>query len=210
MTAEKVVVVRTGTANLASVAAAFKRIGAEPVITEDRKTVENAERLVLPGVGTLGASMERIAADGLADPLRDRVRAGRPTIAFCVGLQLLCETSDESPGVRALSVVPRHVGRFPSHLAVPQFGWNKIIPQEGAKLLQEGYVYFANSYRVETPPEGWVSAMSDYGGPFVAAFEKGPVLACQFHPELSSTFGLALLKRWFDAGAAGNNGGAAC
>jgi len=208
MNVEKVVVVRTGTANLASVVAAFKRIGADPVITEDKEEVINAKRLVLPGVGTLGASMQRIDSAGLAGPLRERVLAGRPTIAFCVGLQLLCETSDESPGVRALSVVPRHVGRFPSHLAVPQFGWNKIIPDRGAKLLEEGYVYFANSYRVETPPEGWVCAMSDYGGPFVAAFEKGAVLACQFHPELSSKFGLALLKRWFDRGA--EDGGAAC
>jgi imidazole glycerol phosphate synthase glutamine amidotransferase subunit len=206
--AEKVVVVRTGTANLASVAAAFRRIGAEPVITEDRRDVKNATRLVLPGVGTLGASMERIVATGMAASLRERVLAGRPTIAFCVGLQLLCESSDESPGVKALGVVPRHVGRFPAHLAVPQFGWNKIVPDQGASLLQEGYVYFANSYRVETRPEGWVSAMADYGGPFVAAFEKGPVLACQFHPELSSKFGLALLKRWFDAGA--EEGGSSC
>jgi imidazole glycerol phosphate synthase glutamine amidotransferase subunit len=205
--AEKVQVVRTGTANMASVAAALRRIGAEPVITEDRRDVINAKRLVLPGVGTLGASMERIVAAGLAGPLRERVLKGRPTIAFCVGLQLLCESSDESPGVKALGVVPRHVGRFPAYLAVPQFGWNKIVPDEGAALLQEGYVYFANSYRVETRPEGWVSAMSDYGGPFVAAFEKGPVLACQFHPELSSTFGLKLLKRWFDAGG---EGGASC
>jgi imidazole glycerol phosphate synthase glutamine amidotransferase subunit len=208
MTANKVVVVRTGTANLASVAAAFKRIGAEPIVTEDRTVVEKATRLVLPGVGTLGASMERIVHAGLVESLRERVLAGRPTIAFCVGLQLLCETSDESPGVKALSVVPRHVGRFPAHLAVPQFGWNKIVPDKGASLLEEGYVYFANSYRVETRPEGFVSAMSDYGGPFVAAFEKGAVLACQFHPELSSKFGLALLKRWFDKG--GEQGGAAC
>lgn len=208
MSDNKVVVVRTGTANLASVVAAFSRIGAEPFITEDKKEVANAKRLILPGVGTLGASMQRIEASGLTETLRERVAKGRPTIAFCVGLQLLCESSDESPGVCALSVVPRHVGRFPAHLAVPQFGWNKIIPDEGAKLLQEGYVYFANSYRVETRPEGWVSAMSEYGGPFVAAFEKGPVLACQFHPELSSKFGLALLKRWFDAG--NEDGGSSC
>ncbi len=208
MTENKVTIVRTGTANLASVAAAFSRIGADPCIAENRNDVVNAKRLVLPGVGTLGASMSRIEKDGLLEPLRERVLAGRPTIAFCVGLQLLCESSDESPGVKALSVIKRHVGRFPAHLAVPQFGWNKIVPDQGAALLCEGYVYFANSYRVETRPEGWVCAMSDYGGPFVAAFEKGPVLACQFHPELSSTFGLALLKRWYDA--AEKQGGSTC
>jgi glutamine amidotransferase len=163
---------------------------------------------VLPGVGTLGASMARLEKADLVGPLRDRVLAGRPTIAFCVGLQLLCETSDESPGVKALGVVPRHVGRFPDQVAVPQFGWNRIHPEEGAELLREGYVYFANSFRVETPPEGWVSAVAEYGGPFVAGFEKGAVLACQFHPELSSTFGLELLKRWFDRGEA--KGGEPC
>ena len=208
MASNQVIVVKTGTANLASVAAALKRIDAEPIITEERSVVEHAERLVLPGVGTLGASMERLVSADLVSPLRERVLAGRPTIAFCVGLQLLCETSDESPGVTALGVVPRHVARFPEHLAVPQFGWNKIVPQEGAALLRAGYVYFANSYRVIDPPEGWVSAMSDYGGPFVAAFEKGSVLACQFHPELSSTFGLDLLKRWFDKGE--ETGGETC
>jgi imidazole glycerol phosphate synthase glutamine amidotransferase subunit len=200
----RVVVVKTGTANLASVVAGMRRIGADPVVTEDRDEVVAAKRLVLPGVGTLGASMARIEAAGLAAPIRERVLAGRPTIAFCVGLQLLCESSDESPGVKALGVVPRHVGRFPEHLAVPQFGWNKIVPNGGAKLLKEGYVYFANSYRVAEPPEGWTVAMADYGGPFVAAIEKGAVLACQFHPELSSTFGLDLLKRWYDAGEGGD------
>ena len=81
----EVVVVRTGTANLASVAAGLRRVGAEPVITEDRKVVEGAKRLVLPGVGTLGASMAKLEASDLVTPLKERVLAGRPTIAFCVG-----------------------------------------------------------------------------------------------------------------------------
>lgn len=208
MNGREVIVVKTGTANLASVAAALRRIGAEPVVSDDRRLVASAKRLVLPGVGTLGASMARLEAADLVEPLRERVLSGRPTIAFCVGLQLLCEGSDESPGVTALGLVGRHVFRFPDEVAVPQFGWNRIVPDPGASILEEGYVYFANSYRVVEKPDGWISAMSEYGGPFVAAFEKDAVLACQFHPELSSTFGLTLLKRWYDKGE--RTGGDTC
>ncbi len=204
----EVTVVRTGTANLASVVAGLKRVGATPRLSEDRKEVENARLLVLPGVGTLAAAMECLHASGLVEPLRERIKKGRPTMAVCLGLQMLCETSEESPGLEGLGVVPGHVTRFPKGLRVPQLGWNSIVPDEGAVLLREGYVYFANSYCLREAPDGWVAAMTDYGGPFVAGLERGPVLACQFHPELSSTFGSELISRWLEA--AKKAGGDAC
>lgn len=191
-------VIRTGTANLASVVAALQRAGADVEVTERAEDVEGAERLVLPGVGTLTAAMGRLDENGMVEPLRKRIDAGRPTFAVCLGLQLLCQGSDESPGVPGLGVVPGQITRLPDHLIVPQTGWNLIEPRPGCRLLREGYVYYTNSYRLESPPRGWEVALTDYGGPFVAAMERGQVLACQFHPELSGRFGLELIRRWLE------------
>jgi imidazole glycerol phosphate synthase glutamine amidotransferase subunit len=200
--------VRTGTANLASVLVGLERGGAAPRITEDPADVERAARLVLPGVGTLEAAMERLLARGLARPLAGRIEAGRPTLAICLGLQLLCESSAESPGLAGLGVVAGRVTRFGDGVRVPQLGWNRIECDDGCALLEPGHVYFANSYRLADAPPGWRAARAEYGGPFVAALERGPVLACQFHPELSGELGQRLLARWLAAGAP--EGGARC
>lgn len=200
MGGQEVVVVRTGTANLASIVAGLKRVGAKPRIVESRPEVESARRLVLPGVGTLAAAMETLVEKDLVEPLRERVRTGRPTLAVCLGMQMLCETSEESPGLEGLGAVAGRIERFPKGLSVPQLGWNMIEPPPGARLLKSGYAYFANSYCLRRAPAGWTAAIADYGGPFVAAMERGSVLACQFHPELSSTFGLGLIERWLDLG----------
>ena len=133
---------------------------------------------------------------------------GRPTMAVCLGLQMLVETSEESPGLKGLGAAPGHVTRFPRGMAVPQLGWNQITPEPGARLLKKGYAYFANSYCLRQAPEGWKAATADYGGPFVGAMERGAVLACQFHPELSSSFGLELMRRWLTL--CEQEGGAPC
>ena len=194
-----VVVVRTGTANTASVLAGLERAGAVCSMASSATEVDNAHRVVLPGVGTFGAAMERLVRDGLVEPLRERIRQGRPTLAICVGLQVLCERSDESPDSRGLGCIPSSVGRFGTDLKVPQIGWNRVTPAEGDRsLLTEGYAYFANSFRLTGCPDGWIGATTDYGGPFLAALERGAVLACQFHPELSGSWGLSLLRRWLE------------
>lgn len=201
MPALEVAVVRTGTANLASVRAALHRAGAIPVPVEKPRDVERAARLVLPGVGTLRAAMERLAADDLVSPLRDRLLAGEPTLAICLGMQILCAGSEESSGVAGLGVVPGIATRFvpAPDRRVPQLGWNRIEPTLGARLLRAGHVYFANSFRLEQVPAGWAGALADFGGDFAAALERGAVLACQFHPELSGRFGGQLIRRWLDA-----------
>lgn len=195
---EPVVVVRTGTANIASVVAGLARAGATAEVTTDPERVQGARRLVLPGVGAFGAGMQGLGA--LADILRERVNAGRPTLAVCLGLQLLCEQSEESPGVAGLGVVPGRVERFPSTVKVPQLGWNRVHASAGCELLEGGYAYYANSYRLAEAPDGWSAATSIHGGRFVGAIERGAVLACQFHPELSGPWGVALLGRWLERG----------
>ncbi len=191
----KVAVVPTRTANLASVRAGLRRAGGEPVEVEDPDAVRRAERLVLPGVGALAAAMTRLGEAGLAEPLAERVREGRPTLAICLGLQILLEGSEESPGVPGLGVVGGVATRFTGDVRVPQLGWNRVEP-EGCAVLRPGYAYFAHSYRLTAPPSGWSCAWTEHGGRYVSAIERGPVLACQFHPELSGAWGTELLGRW--------------
>lgn len=188
-----VVIVPTGTANLASVQAAFRRQDWDTQMATDAASIGNASHVMLPGVGSFGAAMANLVSAGLAEPMAERLRAERPTMAICVGLQLLFEGSDESPGAWGLGVIPGHVGRFEGDVRVPQFGWNRL-EGEGT-VVRPGYAYFANSFRALAAP-GWTVATAEHGGTFVAAIERGPVVGCQFHPELSSGYGRDLLARW--------------
>ena len=194
-----VAIVRTGTANLASVLAALGRLGAMPRVVEDAETVRTARRVVLPGVGHFGAAMHQLQAGGLADALRERLAAGAPLLAICLGLQLLAEGSDESPDTRGLGVVPGRATRLPSGVRVPQLGWNRVTPEQRDGLLQDGHAYYANSYALREAPTGWQAASTTHGDRFVAAIARGPQLACQFHPELSGRWGAGLLERWWAA-----------
>ena len=131
----EVTVVRTGSANLASVVAALGRAGRTPGLVDDAGAVARAERLVLPGVGAFGAVMARLVELGLVEALTERIAAGRPTLAICLGLQVLAEGSEESPGVAGLGVVPGRVTRLPGGVVVPQLGWNRVEADPGCRLL---------------------------------------------------------------------------
>lgn len=203
--AREVVLLRTGIANLASVSAAFERLGARVTVTTEPEVARAASHLVLPGVGAFGAGMAALREHGLDEVLRERAAADRPLAAVCLGLQLLCDASEESPGVTGLGIVPGIVRRFVaaagSRLRIPQLGWNKVTVAPGngsTRFLVDGYAYYANSFRLADAPPGWRVALTDYGGPFVGAMEKGRLLACQFHPELSGPWGQALLGRWLE------------
>ena len=198
MNAAPIHVVATGTANVASVLAGLRRAGGEPRLTEDPRELEQARAVVLPGVGTLGAAMAALSLRGLDEVLARRVRDGRATLAVCLGLQLLCAGSDESPGTAGLGVIDDRIERLPDGVRVPHMGWNRVTPAAASAdaIVQPGYAYFANSYRLASAPAGWRATLVEYGGPWVAALERGAVLACQFHPELSGDWGTALLSRW--------------
>lgn len=193
--------IRTGTANLASVGAALERAGSTVRFSEDPADAEGADLVVLPGVGAFGPVAARLDELGLRDPLTRRIAAGRPTLAICLGLQLLAAASEESPGALGLGVVPARATAFRDGLRVPHLGWNRVTAGDGCSLLENGAAYFANSYKLDEVPTGWTGATTDHGGSFVAAIERGPVLACQFHPELSGAWGQALIERWLAAAA---------
>ncbi|MET0697008.1 MAG: imidazole glycerol phosphate synthase subunit HisH [Acidimicrobiia bacterium] len=189
-------IVPTGTANTASVVAALTRLGAAVEEAASAGDVETSPGVVLPGVGAFGSAMDRIESLGLAAAIRERIEVNRPTLAVCVGMQLFSRHSEESPGATGLKVLEETVVRFADGVTVPQMGWNRVEPGPGSRFVESGWAYFANSYRIDRLPEGWVGSNTDHGGRFVSALEKGDVLACQFHPELSGEWGARLLDRW--------------
>jgi imidazole glycerol phosphate synthase glutamine amidotransferase subunit len=193
------VIVPTGTANLASVLAAFRRLGVDLAPARAAEDVDTADRVVLPGVGTFGSAADRLEATGLTDALRRRVAAGMPILAVCVGMQFLASSSEESPGAAGLGAVEGPISRFDEGLIVPQLAWSQVMPDPASRLVEPGWAYFANSYRLTEAPDGWASSTATYGKPFVAALERDGVLACQFHPELSGPWGSDLLQRWLVA-----------
>jgi imidazole glycerol phosphate synthase glutamine amidotransferase subunit len=200
-----VLIIRTGAANLASVVAAFERLGRSVKITDNAFAVRSARRVVLPGVGAFAPVAQRLGDNGLGEAVRHRVDRDLPTLAVCLGLHLLALGSDEGPGIDGLGLLEVQASRYPESVVVPQLGWNSIEVSPECGLLRNGAAYFANSYRLTDPPPGWHVAWSDHGGPFVAAVERGNILGCQFHPELSGSWGAVLLERWLQCG-----GGAAC
>ncbi len=198
MSSQTISIVSTGVANVASVLASFRRLGLQPLEVNQPEEIAEAEWLVLPGVGAFAAAMRAITERQLAEPLRERIAAGRPTLAICLGLQLLASSSEESPGVAGLGLWPERIVRLRS-ARVPQLGWNQVVAAEGSRYLQTGFAYYANSYCLPTEPEGWTASWTDHDGLLVAAVERGGVLACQFHPELSGAWGERVLQRWLEA-----------
>ena len=190
-----IAIVPTGAANIASLCAAISRVGAEPVWAESAADITTAQRLIVPGVGAFGAVMSRLSTD-VQDALIQRVRRGAPTLGICLGMQLFAQDSEESPGVAGLGVWPQTVRRFPRDVPTPQMGWTPLVPPPKSRWVQAGSAYFANTYCLNDCPTDWDATWATYGTDFVAAAEKGNILLCQFHPELSGPWGLDLLKRW--------------
>jgi imidazole glycerol-phosphate synthase subunit HisF len=191
-----VLIIDSGVANLASVAGAFRRLGADVAVSADPAAVRAASRVVLPGVGAFGAGMARLASTGLDAAVLDVASGGVPLLGICLGMQLLGEASEESPGARGLGIVPGTWRRLPAGVRVPHLGWNRVEPDPGCRFVAPGEAAYANSYALREAPAGWSAAWTTHGEPFVAALERDNILACQFHPELSSDWGMALLKRW--------------
>jgi glutamine amidotransferase len=189
-----------GIGNLRSAQKALERVGADARLTADRDLIAGADGLVLPGVGAFGRCMEALAAAGLAEAaaagVADAVAGGRPFLGVCVGMQMLFEGSDETPGVAGLAALPGWVRRLPDGVKHPQMQWNVLDwarrPELTAGLADPAWVYFVHSYAVDAPAE-LVTATCDYGGPVTAMVDRGRCWATQFHPEKSSASGLALL-----------------
>ena len=191
-----IVIVNSGVANLASITSAFRRLGAGVVVTDDPAVVAAARRVVLPGVGAFGAGLTALRARGLDRAVADAVARNTPLLGVCLGMQMLCEASEETPSVAGLGVIAGACRRLPDDVRVPHLGWNAVTAVSQVGLVDTGVAAFANSYALLEAPPGWTPAWTTHGVRLVAALERGRILVCQFHPELSGAYGAALLERW--------------
>jgi glutamine amidotransferase len=186
-----------GMGNLRSVVRALERAGARPCVTRDPEVVRTADRLVMPGVGALGDCMRSLGEQGNDAALRERLRAGRPYLGICLGLEVLFEWGQEGPS-HALGLLPGRIERFPDALGVrvPHMGWNEVRPERPHPVVSRGYFYFVHSYRAVSVPATVVAATTEYGEAFAAAVAFDGAVAVQFHPEKSQAAGLGLLERF--------------
>ncbi len=188
--------------NMKSVEKALLFLGEEVVITRDAEIILGADGVILPGVGAFGDAMEKLHSYGLVEVIKKCVGRGIPFLGICLGLQLLFEGSEESPGVGGLHILDGKIVRIPAEdgLKVPHIGWNDLSFPNRGKLFQGinqgAYVYFVHSYYLQASDENIVTATTEYGAHIHASVEKGNVFACQFHPEKSSDVGMQILRNF--------------
>ena len=195
-----VTIIDYGSGNLRSVQKALERVGVEARITDDPNIVAESSHLVLPGVGAFGDAIRAIRGRGLVEPILAHIRADRPFLGICMGLQLLFESGSEGGHHEGLGVLAGEVNRFelPPGMKIPQMGWNQVSWRTAGTSQPTGndgdHFYFVHSYVARPRDETVIAATSDYGGPFCAAVARGRLFATQFHPEKSQSAGMELLR----------------
>jgi imidazole glycerol-phosphate synthase subunit HisH len=193
-----VAVLDYGIGNLRSAQKALERVGADARLTADAGLVADAVGVVLPGVGNFGRCMESLRDAGLEPVAKDAIESGRPFLGICVGMQMLCAASEESPGVAGLGRFPVTIRRLPAGEKHPQMQWNRLDVRMPLSLFaglgDRPWMYFVHSFAADDSPA--TAATCEYGGPVVAAVADANVVATQFHPEKSGAGGLALLANW--------------
>ncbi len=208
-----IAIIDYGVGNLRSAEKAFQHLGFDAALTTDPAALATARKIVLPGVGAFGECMERLREHGFVEPLLKEVRAGKPLLGICVGLQMLFDGSEESPGVSGLGLLKGEVRKFhgpaferKGGLKVPQIGWNVLTyPDESrrhalfAGLAPGTHVYFVHSFYAQPDDQADVLAWSGYGGNFCASAGRANVMGVQFHPEKSQRAGLAILANFVKA-----------
>lgn len=190
--------------NIRSVEKALHFLGQEVMVTRNREEILCADKVILPGVGSFGDAMDKIRQYGLEEVICEVTEKKTLFLGICLGLQLLFESSEESPGVKGLGILKGRILRIPETegLKIPHMGWNTLKLQGEGRLFkglsQEPYVYFVHSYYLQAADEAIVTAVTDYGTCIHASVEKDNVFACQFHPEKSSSTGLTILKNFVE------------
>jgi imidazole glycerol-phosphate synthase subunit HisH len=199
-----IAIVDYGMGNLRSVSKAFDLQGYPVIVTRDPGDISKASGLVLPGVGSFGDCVRNLNDYGLISPIKDFIDSGRPFLGICLGLQVLFEESEESPGIPGFGLFKGKVLRFPNfreeRLKVPHMGWNEILIQKEEPVLEgipdKSWFYFVHSYYPAPEDDSIIAVKADYGFEFTAAVSKENVFASQFHPEKSSLLGLRILRNF--------------
>ena len=195
-----IAIIDYGAGNIRSIDKALEHVGAIVQVTNEPDVVNNAQAIVLPGVGSGGAAMSRMTQRGLDDAIRKATQQGKPFLGICLGMQLLADHHAEGE-VDGLSLFPGEVRRIPSGPKIPHMGWNQVKPQQiGLAIFEDippdAYFYFAHSYYVEPQDSQGVAAVTDYGSSFCSVIVTERVWGTQFHPEKSGSVGLQLLTNF--------------
>ena len=190
--------------NIKSVEKALHYLGEETVVSRDPQVLLSADKVILPGVGSFGDAMNNLNKFGLVPVIRELTEKGTPFLGICLGLQLLFERSDETPGVEGLGILKGEILRIPDQpgLKIPHMGWNSLKYANEGRLFrgipEDSYVYFVHSYYLKAEDESIVTATTEYSTLIHASVESGNVFACQFHPEKSSDVGIQILKNFVE------------
>mgnify|MGYP001161387522 FL=1 len=194
-----IAIIDYGHGNLQSVYKALSLLNFESQITDSIKDIENAHSLIFPGVGAFGDCMQNLDDKGLTEIIKKSIKSGKPFLGICLGLQILFESSEESPGVQGLSIFKGSISKMnfnKNKLKVPHMGWNQIKMKRKSKLFEsvedESWVYFVHSYKID-PDLDIVDTTSSYGDDFGSSVSFENIYATQFHPEKSSDLGLNIL-----------------
>jgi glutamine amidotransferase len=190
--------------NIKSVEKALELLGEKPVVSRDPQVLLKADKVILPGVGSFGQAMENLHTYGLVPVIKEIAANKTPLLGICLGLQLLFDSSEESPGVEGLGILKGKIVRIPPSpgLKIPHMGWNSLHLMNNGRLFkdvpEDTYVYFVHSYYLQAEDEEIVKAVTDYSTCIHASVEKDNVFACQFHPEKSSRWGLKILENFLN------------
>lgn len=190
--------------NIKSVEKALNFLGEEVTITRDKTEILSADGVILPGVGAFGDAMEKLHSYGLVEVIREVTDKKIPFLGICLGLQLMFESSEETPGIEGLHILEGRIRRIPSTegLKIPHIGWNDLAFPNAGRLFrgieEHSYVYFVHSYYLEAADPSIVTATTEYGTLIHASVEKDNIFACQFHPEKSSQVGLKILQNFVE------------
>ena len=192
-----------GAGNVRSVRNAIRKLGFTVVDVKTPGDIRSAKKLIFPGVGSFGSAMERLKHLGYIKPLIAHIKADKPFLGICLGLQTLFESSEETPGVQGLSVIAGQVRKFDeTKRSVPQIGWNGVRLQKNSPLFN-GYqgekLYFVHSYHVVCDRETDILGTTQYGYDFVSAVQNGNLCGTQFHPEKSHRHGMQLLRDFLES-----------
>ena len=197
-----IAIIDYGAGNLHSVKNALDFLGAKSIVTGDSETILNADKVILPGVGAFGDAMKCLEKSGLVETVKAVAKSGKPLLGICLGLHLMFEESDETPGVKGLGIFKGKIVKIPEKdgLKIPHMGWNSLHLQNNGRLFEgipeQTYVYFVHSYYLQAEEPEIVKATTEYSTCIHASVEKDNVFACQFHPEKSSEVGLQILKNF--------------
>lgn len=197
-----IAIIDYGAGNLQSVKKALDFIGAESVITDNIETINACDRILLPGVGSFGDAMDSMTQKGLVQTVKENALSGKPFLGICLGLQLLFEESEESPGVKGLGIFKGKIKKFSPDmgLKIPHIGWNSLKIKQKDTLFKDipenSYVYFVHSYYLHADDENEIATVTNYGIDFHSAVGKNNIFATQFHPEKSGDVGLQILRNF--------------